>query len=194
MLKALSRLLMVEGFEIRPYASARQFLTEHDGNAPGCVILDLNLPELTGLDLQDAIGATTQPVIFISGGSDIPASVAAMKKGALDFLTKPFSNDTLLNVIKDAVQKDQHARRHNDQVRVLRERLKITDTSRERSLGPGLIRQVKQGNRFRSANCRENRQDPPFSCDEKNGCKVAGRARALRRGCEESRAGNFVIS
>src|SRR5262245_31471797 len=111
-LKALTRLLSVEGFETKPYATPHSFLEEYDPSVPGCVVLDVAMPEFSGLDLQKMLAEKppVRPVIFISGNSDIPASVSAMKGGAVDFLTKPVSDDVLLPAIKEAIRRDQEIR------------------------------------------------------------------------------------
>jgi FixJ family two-component response regulator len=134
-LRALTRLLRTEGFETRPFSSPRRFLSEHDYNIPGCVILDLSMPEESGLDLQEAIASAggARQVIFISGKNDIGASVTAMKKGAVDFLTKPFSHETLLSAVRVAITKDHATRRHSDKVHLLQMRFS-TLTLREREI------------------------------------------------------------
>jgi FixJ family two-component response regulator len=134
-LRALTRLLSAEGFETRPFTSPRCFLAEHDSNTPGCVILDLSMPEASGLDLQESIASAggARQVIFISGKDDIVASVTAMKKGAVDFLTKPFNNETFLSAVREAIKKDYVARQHIDKVRLLQRRFSSL-THREREI------------------------------------------------------------
>ena len=97
-LKALTRLLSGEGFHIRPFASPAEFLRNHDPQVPGCIILDFAMPGFNGLQLQKHLGriAERQPIIFVSGQSDIPISVSAMKGGASDFLTKPVDAASLI--------------------------------------------------------------------------------------------------
>jgi FixJ family two-component response regulator len=133
-LKALTRLLIAEGFDVRPFASPQRFLSKHDPSVPGCLILDMAMPDVSGLDLQELIVRARQdrPVIFISGKSDIATSVAAMKKGAVDFLTKPFSDDSLLGAVKEAIRKDQAARSKNEEIHLLRSRMmRLTPRERE---------------------------------------------------------------
>lgn len=107
-LKAVKRLLTAGGFNTRAYSDPAAFLAEHDPEAPGCVLLDMALPGLTGIDVQSRLAAARhgQPVIFISGESDVPATVTAMKSGAVDFLTKPFDESTLLTAVRDAIERD----------------------------------------------------------------------------------------
>jgi FixJ family two-component response regulator len=134
-LKAFSRLLATEGYETRSFASPRSFLDQHDPNLPGCIILDVALPELSGLDLQRLITTSklSQPVIFVSGRSDIPISVAAMKNGAFDFLTKPVDADSLLNAVREAVRKDAEARTSSAELGQLEERV-LRLSPRERAV------------------------------------------------------------
>jgi FixJ family two-component response regulator len=111
-LKALARMLRTRGYDVRPYASPQAFLADHDPAAPGCAVLDVAMPGLDGLALQQALtaGETHRPVIFITGKGDIPTSVRAMKAGAIDFLTKPVSDTILLEAIARARQQDARLR------------------------------------------------------------------------------------
>lgn len=107
-LKAVKRLLTAGGFDTRAYSDPVVFLTEHNAEAPGCVLLDMSLPGLSGIDVQSKLTAAHhgQPVIFISGENDVPATVTAMKSGAVDFLIKPFDETTLLAAVRDAIARD----------------------------------------------------------------------------------------
>jgi FixJ family two-component response regulator len=111
-LKSLDRLLRSAGFAVTTYPSPRDFLDRHDSAAPGCVLLDLSMPGIDGLQLQAALTRAGDPcpVVFISGHGDIPASVQAMKAGAVDFLTKPFDQAQLLAAVRAAVEKDRAVR------------------------------------------------------------------------------------
>ncbi|HEV3010958.1 MAG TPA: response regulator [Burkholderiales bacterium] len=111
-LKSLDRLLRAAGFAVRTYPSPQDFLQQQDGDAPGCVVLDLSMPGLDGLQLQQALARSGDPcpVIFISGHGDIPASVQAMKAGAVDFLIKPFDQKQLLAAVRVAIDRDRSAR------------------------------------------------------------------------------------
>ena len=97
---------------MRTYPSPQDFLQQQDGDAPGCVVLDLSMPGLDGLQLQQALARSGDPcpVIFISGHGDIPASVQAMKAGAVDFLIKPFDQKQLHAAVRVAIDKDRRAR------------------------------------------------------------------------------------
>jgi FixJ family two-component response regulator len=111
-LRALSRFLNAKGYEVRPFASAQEFLDRHDSAVPGCAILDLAMPGLDGLRLQQILvtGGLQRPVIFLTGTGDIPASVRAMRAGAIDFLTKPARKEDLLLAISRAEASDAEAR------------------------------------------------------------------------------------
>jgi FixJ family two-component response regulator len=111
-LRALSRLLRVAGFEVEAYESAGDFLAHHDARAPGCAVLDVGMAELDGLALQDALvaGDAPRPVVFLTGCDDIPTSVRAMKAGAIDYLTKPVDDEALIQAVEAALAFDQAAR------------------------------------------------------------------------------------
>jgi FixJ family two-component response regulator len=94
------------------FGSPQEFLERHDPRAPGCLVLDLAMPGLNGLELQAAltVKGSAIPIIFLTGHGNIPASVQAMKRGALDFLTKPVNDDDLLKAVQAAIEKDRLAR------------------------------------------------------------------------------------
>jgi FixJ family two-component response regulator len=104
---ALRRLIQSVGLDVETFPSAREFLSAKRAQAPGCVILDVRLPDLSGLNLQEQLtGADVDlPIIFITGYGDIPMTVRAMKAGALDFLTKPFRDQELLDAIRRGIDK-----------------------------------------------------------------------------------------
>jgi len=105
--RAFVRLLVSAGYQVRGFPSARAFLAEYRPVAPGCLILDLQMPEVTGLDLLETL-RTTDPslgVIFVSGRGDVPATAKAMKMGAVDFLTKPVDDAVLLEAVASASQR-----------------------------------------------------------------------------------------
>ena len=134
-LKALSRLVRAKGYEVRSYASPQEFLARHDATVPGCAVLDVRLPGLDGLALQEALTAGDQhrPVIFITGRGDVPTSVRAMKAGAIDFLTKPVSDDALLNAIARATAQDAGSRKFRAELTAIQARID-TLTPREREV------------------------------------------------------------
>jgi FixJ family two-component response regulator len=111
--KSVVRLLKSAGYRTAGFASADEFLESWEGNpAPGCVLLDLLMPGLDGLQLQQRLQTSTHgiPVIFITGHGDVPSSVAAMKAGAVDFFSKPFNDEDLLQAVREAIQRDHQER------------------------------------------------------------------------------------
>ncbi|WP_297839654.1 response regulator [Pseudomonas sp.] len=111
-LKALGRLLNAAGFSSQAYTSAQTFLDSGNAAAPGCLILDLAMPEMDGFALQKALVARSSdlPIIFLSGHAGIRDGVQAMKAGAADFLTKPVDEDALINAVQQALERNQIAR------------------------------------------------------------------------------------
>lgn len=134
-LRALSRLLVHAGYAVEAFSSPVAFLDGHDPEKPGCALLDVGMAEVNGLELQQALasGELSRPIIFITGAGDIPTSVAAMKAGAIDFLTKPVDEATLLDAIAKALEKDSFARRLHDELADVRSRLGCL-TRREREV------------------------------------------------------------
>lgn len=110
--KAVGRLLRVKGFEVAVFGSASEFLAAHDANAPGCMVLDIAMPELNGLELQQTLveRGSALPIIFLTGRADVPMCAQAMKRGAADFLTKPVDDADLLAAVRRALEQDHAAR------------------------------------------------------------------------------------
>src|SRR5262245_38073376 len=104
--ESLELLIESEGWKPRTFGSAREFLSFSHASSPNCLVLDVGLPDLSGLDLQKIVAdRRDMPIIFITGYGDIPTSVRAMKAGAVEFLTKPFSDEVLLTAIRDALER-----------------------------------------------------------------------------------------
>jgi FixJ family two-component response regulator len=116
---ALGRLLRANGFQTRIYTSALKFLEAHDGDTPGCLVTDLRMPGMSGLELQSALLARgiERPIVFITGQGDIPTTVQAMKAGAVTFLSKPLQRTEFLAAVREAIARDAEARtrRHEQQ-------------------------------------------------------------------------------
>ena len=134
-LKSLSRLLRAKGYDVKPYSSPRAFLEEHDEAIPGCALLDVSMPDLDGLEIQDAlttVSGSHRPVVFVTGKGDIPTSVRAMKAGAIDFLTKPVKDTDLLEAVSRAEERDAESRRHYSEMESMQAKVgKLTPRERE---------------------------------------------------------------
>jgi len=122
--ESLEALLRLAGWQVEVFATAQEFLARGRVPAPSCLVLDLALPDLNGLDLQKRVAADCPdlPIIFITGHGDVPTSVQAMKKGAVEFLTKPFSDVILLDAIRDAIERSRAALHQEAELLALRER------------------------------------------------------------------------
>jgi RNA polymerase sigma factor (sigma-70 family) len=133
--KALARLCQSAGLKVKAFASAREFLDSGAPESPACLVLDVRMPGLSGLDLQGELAARNiqTPIVFITGQGDIPTSVRAMKAGAVDFLTKPFRNKNLVAVIRDALGKDVRLKSEQGERDQVQQRLE-TLTPRERQV------------------------------------------------------------
>ena len=130
--KSLGRLIKTAGYEAEAFASVGEFLARRPYDGPCCLVLDVRMPGLTGLDLQEALRAAGQrlSIVFITGYRDVPVSVKAMKGGAVDFLTKPVDEAVLLGAIRQAVARTQADRRQLARLMEVQSRIK-TLTPRE---------------------------------------------------------------
>lgn len=133
--EALVSLIRSAGLSVETFASAPEFLNRQQIDEPSCLVLDVRPPGLSGLDLQQRLAEinVSPPIIFITGHGDIPMSVRAMKAGAVEFLTKPFRDEDLLNAIREAIQRDGFARRRQAEIAELHDRYESL-TTREREL------------------------------------------------------------
>ncbi len=134
-LKSLSRLLRATRFTVVTFGSPQEFLEQHNPHIPGCLVLDVAMPGLNGLELQEAlrVKGSAIPIIFLTGHGDIPMSVQAMKGGALDFLTKPVRDEDLLKAVEAALEKDRIERQSRAELDDIEKRL-ATLTPREREV------------------------------------------------------------
>jgi FixJ family two-component response regulator len=121
--ESLQLLIQCEGWHPETFASAQEFLDRPRSLVPSCLVLDVSLPGLNGLDLQKrvAVERPDMPIIFITGYGDVPTTVQAMKAGAVEFLTKPFSDDSLLNAIRQAVERSRSALGYEAEMQALRD-------------------------------------------------------------------------
>ena len=121
--ESLELLIRSEGWQPETFESAQEFLAHPRALVPSCLVLDVSLPGLNGLELQKrvAVERTDMPIIFITGFGDVPMTVQAMKAGAAEFLTKPFGDDVLLSAIRHALDRSQSALGHEAEIQVLRD-------------------------------------------------------------------------
>jgi FixJ family two-component response regulator len=120
--ESLELLIRFAGWQPETFASAQEFLNRPRLTVPSCLVLDVSLPDLSGLDLQKRIvDRTDMPIIFITGHGDVPMTVRAMKAGAVEFLTKPFDDEVLLSAIRNAIERSESALGDAANLRVLRE-------------------------------------------------------------------------
>src|SRR5262245_55119850 len=132
---AMQRLLKTVGLHSESYGTPEDFLLHKPPNGPSCLVLDVRLPGMSGLDVQRKLTevGVRIPVIFITGHGDIPMTVKAMKSGAVEFLTKPFRDQDLIDAIQEALKRDSQTRQHENEVAELKERY-ASLTAREREV------------------------------------------------------------
>ena len=132
--RSTERLIRTAGLNVQPFSSARDFLKSPRPEGPACLVLDVRMPGLSGMDLQRELAQSGFhiPIVFITGHGDIPMSVRAMKAGAVEFLTKPFRSRVFLDAIRAAIERDRSALQKQSETRELRERYRqLTPRERE---------------------------------------------------------------
>jgi RNA polymerase sigma factor (sigma-70 family) len=137
---SMKRLIRTLGLEVQTFNSAQEFLRAKRPNAPGCLVLDVRLPDLSGLDLQHELAKARidLPIIFVTGHADIPMSVRAMKAGAVEFLTKPFREQDLLEAVQHGIAQDRETRERRAATLELQQRLDSL-TPREHEVFPLVV-------------------------------------------------------
>jgi FixJ family two-component response regulator len=135
--EALQNLFRSVGLAVETFASARAFLSGMKSKGPGCLVLDVRLPEVSGLELQQQLAESNIqiPIVFITGHGDIQMSVRAMKAGAVEFLTKPFRDQDLLDAVQHAVDRDRETRVQRAQLSALRERYESLSVREQEVMG-----------------------------------------------------------
>ena len=137
--EALTSLLSSAGYRVEAFATGAAFRSAEKPDAPACLILDLELPDASGLEVQsDLADREAPPIVFISGHADVPSSVRAMKSGAIEFLAKPFGEQELLQAVETGIARDREARRKRSDLRELRRRYDLL-TPREREVLPFVV-------------------------------------------------------
>jgi FixJ family two-component response regulator len=131
----IGRLLDTVGLKSVAYSAPEEFLRAKRPDGPACLVLDVHMPGLSGLDLQRELGRSEQqlPIVFMTGHGDIPMTVQAMKEGAVAFLTKPFRNQDLIDAVREAINKDREARERRERLEEIRRRYESL-TAREREV------------------------------------------------------------
>jgi two-component system response regulator TtrR len=130
----LTWLMKRNNLPVQAFGDAQQFLAAYGADQPGCLVLDLHLPGMSGLDLQQYLKAqgVLIPVIFLSGGADVPKAVRALREGAIDFLEKPFDYKRVVELVKECLERDRASRAGRDRRRAVSERLgQLTQRERE---------------------------------------------------------------
>lgn len=180
--RSLERLFRSVGHECISFGSATEFLQSSRRDAPACLVLDVRLPGLSGLDLQQEMAEANVliPIVFLTGHGGVPLSVRAMKAGAVDFLTKPFHEQDLLDAVRQAICRDGEARRQRAETSSLRRRYEMLTPPRAGSLLFDRLRDAQQAGRRRIGHERKDYQGPSTPGDGKN----AGRF--PRRPCPDS--------
>ena len=169
LLRAVARLLRSHGYAVKTYSSASEFLSAGVPAGPACLLLDLNMPGMTGLELQQVVSdyQSRLAIVFISGQGDLPAAIRAMKAGAVDFLTKPFDGDVLVAAIDNALRRSRAAHASDDALQKDWERFQRL--SRQRAAGLFAFRPgpAQQADRRRNWERRKepSRRSVAVSCE-----------------------------
>jgi FixJ family two-component response regulator len=138
--EALVALLSSTGYKVTAFASAQEYLAHTRPDVPGCLVLDLAMPGMSGLDLQrELAGKHGPPIVFLTGHGDIPSTVKAMKGGAIEFLAKPFDESALIQAIDTAIREDKQTREAHGELEAIRKRY-LSLTPREREVLPFVVK------------------------------------------------------
>ena len=123
--KSVARLIESMGLKVETFASAREYLKQDPCEGPACLVLDVRMPEMSGLDLQDELKSAglSMPIIFITGHGNVPMSVKAVKAGAVDFIEKPFDDQTLLDAINEAIKRDKKSKLDQAEINEIQKRV-----------------------------------------------------------------------
>jgi FixJ family two-component response regulator len=177
MREALRSLFRSVKLRVETFGSTADFLRSKLADVASCLVLDVRLPGISGLDFQAELAKVNIniPIIFMTGHGDIPMSVKAMKAGAIDFLTKPFRDQDMLDAVASALERDRNRRKEEQRLTELRAHFGGIDRARTGSAGPRHCRADEQAGRRGTGAERDHRQDPSRSRHAKNGGPLAGR-------------------
>ena len=175
--EGLKSLVELAGLRCEVFASTREFLPRKAADTVSCLVLDVRLPGMSGLDLQAELARTHAdiPTIFITGYGDIPMAVKAMKAGAVEFLTKPVREQALLDAVGIALERDRIKRERTSKLNDLRARYRIAECARTEGAATGKHRVAEQADCRRNEVERGNREGPPSQSHEEVGREVASR-------------------
>ena len=173
--ESLELLIQSAGWLAETFESAQDFLARPRLLAPSCLILDVAMPGLNGLDLQKrvAVDRPDMPIIFLTGYGDVPMTVQAMKAGAVEFLTKPFSDDVLLGAVEKALQRSRAALDHENPAECVAGALCVAEPARTRGHGAGRDRVAEQAGRRRTRHQRDHGQGAPRQHDAEDASRFA---------------------
>ena len=183
MRESLTSLFQSVGLRVRVFGSAPELLQSSLPNAPSCLVLDIRLPGMSGLDFQIELAKSGIhiPIIFMTGHGDIPMSVQAMKAGAVDFLTKPFRHQEMLHAVTQALDcgsKETGGREDGFGSAIV---VRVADSPRARGVGPRYCRHDEQADCGGTGRQRDHGKGPSQPCNAKNAHSVAGRSGTNRR-------------
>ena len=166
----LEALVRCAGWQPETFASALEFLSRPRALVPSCLVLDVTLPGLNGLDLQKRIAADriAMPIIFITGHGDVPMSVQAMKAGAVEFLMKPFSDDALLSAIRHAIERSHTALGHEAEIRSLCDRYASLSRREQEVMVLVVTGLLNKQVGFRTRHQRDHGENTPGQSDAEN--------------------------
>ena len=186
--ESLEPLIRWAGWKPETFSSAQDFLSRPRDETPSCLVLDVELPDLNGLDLQERVAAdrADMPIIFITGHGDIPMSVRAMKAGAAEFLTKPFERDVLLDAIRRAIERSREALAQAAELKMLQRTVRVPDPAGTRSPGVGGLGPPEQAGRRRTRHDGSHRQGasrPDHAEDEGGLSRRPGQDRRTGSSC-----------
>ena len=178
--EALVILFQSVGLQVETFASAQEFLQRERADVPSCLVLDVRLPGMSGLDFQAELAkANIQiPIIFMTGHGDIPMTVRAMKAGAVEFLTKPFRDQDMLDAVQLALERDRSGARATEAGPSSRRSYRNADPARAGGHGAGDGRSHEQADRRRNRDQRGHGEVPPRQRDAQDGREIAGRTGA----------------
>ena len=172
--ESVELLIKSAGWQPETFASGQDFLTRPRATVPCCLLLDMTLPGLNGLELQRQLAERAEmPIIFITGHGDVPTSVQAMKAGAVEFLTKPFNDDVLLDAIRGAIENSRVALRLRRGDASAEGALRVADVARTRGHGTRRLRSVEQAGRRRTRYQRDHGKGAQRPDDAQDESRVA---------------------